>query len=33
MKFNFNKIENPVESNSYFIVNKLQFDEGIIKLI
>jgi hypothetical protein len=33
MKFNFKKIENPVESNSYFIVNKLQFDEGIINIL
>jgi hypothetical protein len=33
MKFNFKKIENPVESNSYFIVNKLQFDAGIINIL
>jgi hypothetical protein len=33
MEFNFNKIENPVESNSYFITNKLQFDEGIINIL
>jgi hypothetical protein len=33
MKFNFKKIENPIESNSYFITNKIQFDEGIINIL
>jgi hypothetical protein len=33
MKFNFKKIENPLESNQYFIVNKIQFDEGIINIL
>jgi hypothetical protein len=33
MKFNFKKIEHTTESNSYFIVNKLQFDEGIINIL
>jgi hypothetical protein len=33
MKFNVKKIEIPCESNSFFIVNKLEFDDGVINIL